>query len=109
MKQRIINLLLRKVVRVVIPEDVLSVSKGGKVMVGGIELSKTEKMALQAEAKALESMRLWSIINETIKQMAYEKGWRDSTTMEHLNTAKTMYSVLETQKSVVDKLKGTVV
>ena len=64
---------------------------------------------MQAEAKVFKSMRLWSILNETAKQIVYDRGWKESTTMEHLNTAKTMYSILEFQQSVVDIIRNKVV
>jgi hypothetical protein len=108
-KQKVINYLLSKVVRVTIPEDVITQNKKiNKILLGGIELTDIEVRALNAEAKALENMRLWSIINETIKQQCYERGWRDSTTIEQLNTAKTMYNVLDTQKSIVNSFKGMI-
>jgi len=105
MKQRIINWLFKNVVRVVIPQDVIRENKG-KIYLGGVEVKDTELRSLQAEAKALESMRIWSIMNESIKQSAYERGWRDSTTIEHLNTAKTQVSVLETQDSIIRVIKN---
>jgi hypothetical protein len=103
MKQRIVNWLLRTVVRVTSPRDIIRIS-GGKTYLGGALIDETELRSLQAEAKALQSMRIWSIINESVKQLVYERGWRDSTTIEHLNTAKAMYSVLETQESIVKVL-----
>ena len=109
MRQWIINSLLRVIVRVSVPEDVLHQDKRTKkIYIGGTELTDIEKRALASEAKALESMRLWSIINETIKQQCYERGWRDSTTIEHLNTAKIMYNVLDTQQSIVNSFKGMI-
>ena len=103
MKQRLLNWLLKTVVKVVSPDDVIRVANG-KTYLGGVVVSDTELRALQAEAKALRSMRIWSIMNESVKQLVYERGWRDSTTIEHLNTAKAMYSVLETQESIVKVL-----
>ena len=98
---------MSKVARVIIPEDVIREMKG-KLYLGSKELEEVEKKSLQQEAKALESMRLWSILNESIKQLCFERGWRDSTTIEHLNVAKSMYSVLEVQRSIVQKIKEVV-
>jgi len=105
MKQRIINYLLSRVVRVLIPQDVIRDAKG-ILYLGKEKITDQELKVLQAEAKALKSMRLWSILNETAKQIVYDRGWKESTTMEHLNTAKTMYSILEFQQSVVDIIKN---
>jgi hypothetical protein len=103
MKQRIKNYLLRSIVKVIIPDDIIRV-KNNQVYLGSQVITEQEKKTLQAEAKALESMRLWSIMNESIKQLCYEKGWRDSTTLEQLNISKSMYSVLETQRSIVERI-----
>ena len=105
MKKRIINYLLSRVVRVLIPQDVIRDVKG-VLYLGKEKITDQELKVLQAEAKALKSMRLWSILNETAKQIVYDRGWKESTTMEHLNTAKTMYSILEFQQSVVDIIRN---
>jgi hypothetical protein len=105
MKQRIINWLLSRVARIVVPNDIIRRSRG-KIYLGGIELNDTELHSLQAEAKALLNMRIWSIMNESIKQLAYERGWKDSVTIEHLNTAKTQFAVLETQNSIINIIKN---
>ena len=106
MKQRIINWLLKNVVRVSIPEDVIRTA-GKVIYLGGIEVSVDELRSLQAEAKALENMRIWSIINESVKQLVYERGWKDSTTIEQLNTAKAQFAVLDTQSSIIKKIKNS--
>lgn len=78
----------------------------GVVYLGNEAITAEELKTLISEAKALESMRLWGILNETIKQKAFERGWKNSTTLEHLNIAKAEYAVLETQASIVDFLKN---
>jgi len=105
MKQKIKNYFLRNIVKVIIPEDIIREIKGN-LYLGKDIITEEEKRSLNAEAKAIQSMRLWSIINESIKQLCFERGWRDSSTIEHLNTAKSMYSVLDVQNSIVDRLAG---
>ena len=108
-RQFLIRLFLSKVIRVSIPEDVLSQDKRTKeIRVGGKKLTDIEIRSLCSEAKALENMRIWSIINESIKQQCYERGWRDSTTIDHLNTAKIMYNVLDTQNSIVNIFRNMI-
>lgn len=102
MKQRIINFLLRNIPQVLVPEDIITQDKNGIIYLGGVVVADGEVRMLHEEAKSLKKMRIWSIINETSKQLALEKGWNKSTTMEHLNTAKTEYHVLDFQKSIVD-------
>lgn len=105
MKQQIINYLFRHLIGGIISQDVIRNDKGtlylGKEAITGPELT-----ALVAEAKTLERMRLWSILNATTKQKAFERGWTNSTTMEHLNIAKAEYAVLETQASIIKIIKN---
>jgi len=107
MKQRIINLLLKYVVKVIVPGDVIRDVKGA-IYLGKERVTDQELRSLQAEVKALKMMRIWSILNETPKQVAYEKGWKNSTSMEHLNTAKTMWSVLDLQESIINTIDNTI-
>lgn len=104
MKQRLINYFLGTIIRVVIPKDVIREVRG-VLYLGSERITDAELQSLQAEVKALEGMRIWSILNESVKKVAFEKGWRDSTTLEHLNTAKTMYATLELQSSIINKLR----
>ena len=97
-----------KIVRILKPDDIMRSAKDGSVFLGAKKITDLEKKSLIAEAKALKSMRLWSILVESPKQLCYERGWRDSTTLKHLDTAKSMYSVLDTQESIVAKILGMV-
>ncbi len=105
MKQRIINFLLKNLLSTVVVEDIMVVSKG-KILIGGQEIKETELRSLIAEVKALKGFRIWNIINETVKQEAFDRGWNKSIKMEDLNTAKTMYYTLDLQNSIV-KLIGS--
>lgn len=100
MRQLIINKLLKNVVKVSRPNDVIRSDKG-VLYVGSAVITKQEIKTLQSEAKALKGMRLWSILNETLKQKIYEKGWVNSTSIEHLNIAKAEFAVLDTQESII--------
>ncbi len=104
-KQKIRNWLLSDVVKVTIPNDVIRENKG-ILYLGSQKISTEELRGLISEAKSLENMRLWSILNQTMKQLAYEKGWRNSVTMEEVNTAKTEFHLLEVQDSIVKTLKN---
>ena len=107
MKQRIKNWLFGKFVRVVIPQDIISQDQRTKVIsLGGKPMTENELRSLQNECKALSDMRIWSILSETVKQQAFDTGWTTSTTMEHLNTAKTMYHTIDLQQSIINIIKN---
>jgi hypothetical protein len=95
-----------RLINAVVIDDVITQSKtDGKIYLGGKEITEQEKRTLVAEAKALEGLRLWSIINETIKKEAMDRGWNKSTSLEDLNTGKTIYYVLDLQRSIVEIIK----
>lgn len=100
MRQWIINLLLKKVVGIIQPNDIIR-DVNGVLYLGDNPITPQELNALVSETKALEKMRIWSILNETMKQKCYEKGWKTSTSIEHLNIAKAEYAVLDTQESII--------
>ena len=104
MKQRIKNWLLKNLLGAVVITDVAT-EANGKLLLGGKEVTDIEVNSLIAEAKALESMRVWQILNETPKQKAFERGWLKSTTLDELNTGKTMYATLELQQSLIRLIK----
>lgn len=104
MRQRIKNWLLRHSLGAVAINDIASESKG-ILKLGGQAITEAEIRSLVSEVKAIESTRMWHILNETIKQKAFERGWLKSTTMEELNTAKTMFSTLELQSSLLKLIK----
>lgn len=86
-------------------DDVLKIDKGD-VIIGGKKVSEDEIKQLIAEAKALEGFTLWKIINETIKQDALDRGWKNSVKMEDLNTSKTIFYTLDLQNSIVRLIRS---
>ena len=105
MRQRIINFLLHKILNLVVQDDVLKVEKG-VIYIGKEKLEDTELRALIAEAKALEGFYLWKILNESIKQDAMNRGWNNATSIEELNSAKTIFYTLDLQNSIVKLIRS---
>lgn len=105
MKQRILNFLLHHF-GLVTDEDVILQDKGNLIL-GGKPISQDEIKQLQAEIKALESMRLWKILNETLKYEAFVRGWKNSTKMEDLNAGKIIYHTLDVQNSIIKIIKNS--
>ncbi len=105
MKQALINWFFGKIISVTNPHDIIRKDKGN-IYLGGKIITKPEHDSLISEIKALEKMRVWSIINETVKQAAFERGWKNSKTIEELNCAKVEYRTLEVQQSIINVIKG---
>lgn len=105
MRQRIINWFLSRNLGITNPHDIVRQDKG-IIYLGGKPIAKSEHDSLISEIKALETMRIWSIINETVKQNAFERGWKNSSTIEELNLAKIEYRTLEVQQSILNAIRG---
>ena len=105
MKQRIINYLFRYLLNSVVIDDVIKIDKG-VITLGNNIINDNELRQLIAEAKALEGFTLWKILNETIKQDALDRGWKNSVKMEDLNTGKTMYYTLDLQNSIIRLIRS---
>jgi len=105
MKQRIINYLFRHLLNSVVLDDVIKIDNG-VLKIGGNIVNDNEVKQLIAEAKALEGFTLWKILNETVKQDALDRGWKNSVKMEDLNTGKTMYYTLDLQNSIIRLIRS---
>jgi hypothetical protein len=105
MKQQVKNFLLRNLLKVVIIDDVLTV-KNGVIHIGSKPILDTELRAMIAEAKALENFAIWKIINESIKQDAINRGWNNATSIDDLNTGKTMFYTLDLQNSIIRLIRS---
>lgn len=105
MKQRIKNYLLRHLLNPVLVEDVITIEKG-IVHLGGIPITQAEIKELQAEVKALEGFRIWSILINTPKKVAQDKIFKQATTFEDVTMGKAMLFNLDTQESIVRVVKN---
>lgn len=76
-----------------------------QVLLGQENLSLTELRNLKAEADSLQRMRIWSIMQETIKQKAIEKAVLQSTDFEQVLSGKLMLHNLGIQQSIIDLVK----
>ena len=100
MKKRLINKLLSYLLNAVNPDNVVKADKG-KIYIGGKPVSDSEVKMLEAEVKALEGFRIWSLMNETVRSQAMEKGFNNSLTYEDLLTSKLMLYNLDIINSIV--------
>jgi hypothetical protein len=88
----------------VIPEDVISDSKG-VVYLGGNKISPLEIASLYEEIKALERMRVWSVMHETLRARAMDMAFNKSLSFDDLKTAKMMLYNLDVMQSIVTTIK----
>ncbi len=104
MKQRLINWLLRRELNAVVYADVIGVEKG-KVIIGGKEVQDMELRSFIAEVKALENMRIWNVMKETLRADAMDRGFNKSTSFDDLKTCKLMLYNLDIFESIINIIK----
>lgn len=105
MKQLVKNWLFHSLLGAVTLDDVIVEIPGGKIKIGNKDVTLIELRNLKSEVNAIENTRLWQLMNETVKQKAFERGWLKSKSLDELNTAKTMYATLKLQDSIIELIK----
>ncbi len=84
--------------------QVLTVTQDRKILLGSEVITETELRNLQGEAKALKNMRIWLILQETVRQKAIEMGFVQAETWERTMSGKMMLHNLGILKSIVETL-----
>ncbi len=84
------------------PDSVLTVDQKGRAFLLGRELSDIEAKELKSEAKALMNLKIWKIMQETLRQKAIEKMALTSTGWEEVLTGKAMIHGLGIIKSIAE-------
>lgn len=107
MKERLINYILRNLFNAVtIGEIVSNHPKTGAILIEGKELTVSEIKQLQAEIKALEGFRVWTLMSQTTKYLAEDKIFNQSTNMEDIRYGKAMLYNLSLQHSILKAIKN---
>lgn len=86
-------------------QDILLVSKEGKIYLNGEPLSQIDVQNLQAEIKSLKQFRIWRILQETLRHKAIEKSITQSENWEQVLSGKMMLHSLGVMKSIVQVLE----
>lgn len=84
------------------PDSVMTVDSKGRAFLLGRELTAIESKELKSEAKAMMAMKIWKIMQETIRQKAIEKSVLTSTNMDEVITGKSMIHNLGIIKSIAE-------
>lgn len=83
------------------PNHVLQATDSG-VYLGMEKITHNEASQLKRDAVVLKEMRLWQILQETLKQKAIDKSVMDSTNWEQVLAGKMMVHNLSIIKSIVE-------
>lgn len=103
MLERLKTWLLRKITCSVNPDMVLTYNERmNLIFVNGEQISHSEALSLQAEAKFIQKTRLWSIMQETLKDHAQKTMITQSKSFEDMRSGKLMLYNLSVQKNLLD-------
>lgn len=85
-------------------EDVLTVSKRGKIFLKGMPVSDSEAAQLKTEAIMFQKSRLWQVMQETIKEQASRVMFENSQNFDDMKTGKLMLRNLDVQRKIVEAI-----
>ncbi len=106
MKQRLLNCLLRYLFNAITIDEIISNDpKTGVVLIDGQPISPMELKTLQAEVKAIEGFRIWTLMSHTTKHLAEEKIFIKSITVDDMRFGKAMLYNLSLQTSILNVIK----
>lgn len=115
MKQRIINYFLKYLLCSVSPEDIiytinpqesLKVGKPAGLYLGSELISPEELKMMKQEAIALENMKIWTVMQETIRADAMKRGFENATSFDDLKTCKLMLYNLDIINSTLKVIRN---
>ena len=107
-KKMLRNWLLNKLSCSIDQKEIIIVRENNgqvQVSLGQEKLSSTELRNLKSEADSLQRMRIWRIMQETVKQKAIEKAILQSTDFEQVLSGKLMLHNLGIQQSIIDLIQ----
>ena len=103
MIERLKTWLLMKLTCSVNPEMVVTYdARHNLVFVGGEQISHSEALSLKAEAKYLRKTRLWSLMQETLRDHAIQTITTKSMSWEDMKSGKLMLYNLGVQEKIVE-------
>ncbi len=85
----------------VIPQEVID-TRNNVIYLGPNKITPSEANRLKEEAKQIKMLHIWSVLQETLKQKAIEKGHYLSQSFEELLASKMMLHSLGVIRSIVD-------
>lgn len=92
--------LLRKVLNVPIPNDVVSFH-GDKVALAGRILVPAEVNQLRSEIKVLQKMKLWNIISASVVDVSKKMMFENSRSYEDMRAGKVILYTLDLQNNIL--------
>lgn len=80
---------------------------GGKIFIGGIEVTEQLRNVLRDEAQYLQHSRLWEVLNASLTNEAYDIALIQSSDFDSVRFAKALHHVAHFIRNVVHTLGKT--
>lgn len=109
LKQKLINWALKRINISITPEDVFRIDKQGAIWLGNEKIEEMELRSLQGEIKALENMRLWRVLNETVRYNSVRMAVHEAQNWEQVIAGKMSLWVLGVFEDVIARIKRNMV
>lgn len=100
--KRLKNWLLKEFYGALTLSDIVSTDSKGTLLINGNPVKEDEIRQIQAEIKAMEGFRIWSLMSESTKAAAEERLYKKAITTNDMLFGKAMLYNLSLQKSILD-------
>jgi hypothetical protein len=106
-KRRLHNKLLNYLLNAItIDEIVTQDPKTKAILIDGNPVQDNEVRQLNAEIKALEGFRIWTLLSHTTKSKAEERIFKLAITTDDIHFGKAMLYNLSLQHSIIEAIKS---
>lgn len=106
-RQWLKNYLTRHLLNSVITNDVIfQDSKKNLIFIDDKPITENELKQLKAEVKALEGFRIWNIMTNSIRHVAYDKIFNKAVNFDDVTYGKAMLYNLDTLQSIARVIKS---
>lgn len=85
--------------------EVITVTKGGLVKLGGEQISDAELFELAREVKSFRRSRLWKILTETLKDHAHRTMFTNSKNWEDMLSGKMLLYGISVEENILETIK----
>jgi len=106
LRKKAVNFIVRNLFKGLTEEDILQTTKTNGIIYKGSVLDRESKELIASQAKIIDDMFLWQILNDEMTFRAQEKMFSESESFEGMLFGKVMLYIIETQRNRIKHLKN---
>ena len=104
LKVKVLNYVVRHLFNGITDDDVLALNKKGEVYVNNLLLPKENVKGMASGARSLAKMEIWKILNKEMKNIANQKIYITSSSIDDIIFGKAMLYNLEVLNKKIENL-----